>query len=235
MQNGKNNSGFGGLWKINDEILIQSNPPCNAVEEAFHLFTHFHMVYLLIPWYLKESIRWDQTREGIHYISSLGTLSSEQLSESFLGVCTESREDHGVWWNGSGTETFQSYQARVFSALMSGLSSMCSGSIPVWPQTQCGDILHTKRWDRVYLHRRAWQANVIPEKWRKPRSCWECLEEVMLFDVYGLVWNLFLWFCLESQFSYIIHLGDLTRGYHTVAILTQCGGGGPLFLLSFLA
>lgn len=87
---------LGGLWKINDEILIQSNPPCNAVEEAFHLFTHFHTVYLLIPWYLKESIRWDQTREGIHYISSLGTLSSEQLSESFLGVCTESREDHGV-------------------------------------------------------------------------------------------------------------------------------------------
>lgn len=148
------------------------------------------MVYLLIPWYLKESIRWDQTREGIHYISSLSTLSSEQLSESFSGVYTDSREDPGVWWNGSGTDTFQSYQARVFSALMSGLSSVCSRSIPVWPQTQCGEISHTKRWDRVYLHRRAWQADVIPEKWRKPRSCWECLEEVTLFAVCGFVWNL---------------------------------------------
>lgn len=153
MSNGKNNTGFWGLWKINDEILIQSNPSCNAVEEAIHLLTHFHMVYLLIPWYLKASIRWDQKRDGIHYISSLSTLSSERLSGSFSGVCTASREDHGVWRNGAGTcslETFQFFQARVFSALMSELSSvLCVVGVFLYGLTQCCDILPTKRWDSV--------------------------------------------------------------------------------------
>lgn len=77
------------------------------------------MVYLLIPWYLKEGIRWDQKREGIHYISSLSTLSSERLWESVLEVGKTMGFD-GMG-QGLGVRT---YQARVFSALMSGLSSV---------------------------------------------------------------------------------------------------------------
>lgn len=140
------------------KFLIQSNPPCNAVEEAFHLVTHFHMVYLLIPWYLKESIRWDQTSEGIHYISSLSSLALSGFQRAFQACILIAGRTTG--FDGMG----QSCQARVFLSPDVWPQFMCSGSIPVWPQTQCGDILQTKRWDRVRLHRRAWQANVIPEK-----------------------------------------------------------------------
>lgn len=50
---------------MDGENLIHSDPSCNAEQKAIHLLTHFHMVYLLIPWYLKQSIRGDQKREGV--------------------------------------------------------------------------------------------------------------------------------------------------------------------------
>lgn len=79
------------------------------------------MVYLLIPWYLKESIRWDQTSEGVHYISSLGSLALSGFQRAFQACILIAGRTTGF----DGMD--QSCQARVFSALMSGLSSCAVG------------------------------------------------------------------------------------------------------------
>lgn len=88
---------------MNDEILIHSNPSCNALQKAIHLLTRFHMVYLLKPWYLKKSIRRDQKREGIDYI--FPSYYWEAHWKAFTDVGSETKEDHEVWWDEAWTHS----------------------------------------------------------------------------------------------------------------------------------
>lgn len=73
---------------MDDENLIRPNPSCNAVQKAIHLLTRFHMVYLLIPWYLTESIRRRGKREGADDVlhSSCGAALGEALAEVGAGA-----------------------------------------------------------------------------------------------------------------------------------------------------
>lgn len=68
---------------MDDENLIRPNPSCNAVQKAIHLLTRFHMVYLLIPWYLTESIRRRGKREGADDVlhSSCGAALGEARAQ----------------------------------------------------------------------------------------------------------------------------------------------------------
>lgn len=73
---------------MDDENLIRPNPSCNAVQKAIHLLTRFHMVYLLIPWYLTESIRRRGKREGADDVlhSSCGAALGEARAEVGAGA-----------------------------------------------------------------------------------------------------------------------------------------------------
>lgn len=73
---------------MDDENLIRPNPSCNAVQKAIHLLTRFHMVYLLIPWYLTESIRRRGKREGADDVfhSSCGAALGEARAQVGAGA-----------------------------------------------------------------------------------------------------------------------------------------------------
>lgn len=78
---------------MDDENLIHPNPSCNAVQKAIHLLTRFHMVYLLIPWYLTESIRRRGKREGADDVlhSSCGAALGEARAQVGAGARGDGR------------------------------------------------------------------------------------------------------------------------------------------------
>lgn len=110
--------------------------------------------------------------------------------------------------------------SKCFSAPMSGLSAACSGGVPVWPQPQCGPS-YIQRGGTGASTQKGVASQHHPREVKKTKVLLGMLGRS---DAVCCVW-----FCLESQFPYFIHLGDLTRGNHTVTIVTQCGEAGLCF------
>lgn len=148
---------------MNDEILIRSNPSCNAVQKAIHLLTHFHTVYLLIPWHLRESIRRDQKREGRDYIFS--SQHREALWEAFTDVVVQTRSNHEVRQNkvktySQGMAAFSQASHLLGQEVLASVPSFMPWSdnttvstMPLCPAQLCRICKHThKHVGQQYVH-----------------------------------------------------------------------------------